>query len=38
MKDYIVRKTKSKRKDKYNYEYFDKRDCKIDQSIIKNCC
>jgi len=37
MKDYITRKIKSKRKDKYNYEYFDKRDRKVDSSIVKNC-
>ena len=37
MKEYIVRKIKSKRNDKYTYEYFDKRNCKIHQSIIKNC-
>ena len=35
MKDYIVRKIKSKRKDKYTYEYLDKRNCKIHQSVVK---
>jgi DNA topoisomerase-1 len=37
MKDYIVRKIKSKRKDKYNYEYFDKRNSKLDKSVAKKC-
>tara|TARA_B110000967_G_C18885067_1_gene563485 strand:- start:379 stop:1353 length:975 start_codon:yes stop_codon:yes gene_type:complete len=37
MKDYITRKIKSKRKDKYKYEYFDKHNNKVDPSIIKNC-
>lgn len=37
MKDFIVRKIKSKRKDKYTYEYTDKRGNKVDESIIK-CC
>ena len=33
MKEYIVRKIKYKRKDKYTYEYFDKRNNQIDKSI-----
>lgn len=37
MKDYITRKIKSRRKDKYKYEYFDKRGNKVDSSIVKNC-
>lgn len=37
MKDFIIRKIKSKRKDKYTYEYLDKRGNKVDESIIK-CC
>jgi DNA topoisomerase I len=35
MKEYIVRKIKSKRKGKYTYEYLDKRNCKIHPSVIK---
>ena len=38
MKEYITRKIKSKRKDKYKYEYFDMRGNKVDESIIKRCC
>ena len=37
MKDFITRKIKSKYKDKYKYEYFDKKDNKVDPSIIKVC-
>jgi len=37
MKDFITRKIKSKYKDKYTYEYFDKKDNKVDGSIVK-CC
>jgi len=37
MKEYIVRKIKSKRNGKYTYEYLDKHNSKIDKSIIKNC-
>lgn len=37
MKDYIVRKIKSKYKDKYKYQYFDKKDNLVDPSIIKVC-
>ena len=35
MKDYIIRKIKSKRDDKYTYQYFDKRSNKIDNSVAK---
>jgi len=35
MKEYIVRKIKSKRNDKYKYEYLDKRNRKIHQSVVK---
>ena len=37
MKDYIVRKIKSKYKDKYKYQYFDKKNNLVDPSIIKVC-
>jgi DNA topoisomerase-1 len=37
MKDFITRKIKSKYKDKYKYEYFDKKDNKVDSSIVKVC-
>ena len=37
MKDYIVRKIRSKYKDKYKYQYFDKKDNLVDPSIIKVC-
>ena len=36
MKDYIIRKTKSKRQGKYTYEYFDINGTKIEKSIVKN--
>lgn len=36
MEDYIIRKIKYKKKDKYSYEYFDKRNSKIDKSVIKS--
>ena len=35
MKEYITRKIKSKRKDKYNYEYFDHENNHINQTIVK---
>lgn len=35
MKEYITRKIKSKRKDKYNYEYLDHKNNHINQSIVK---
>ena len=35
MKEYIVRKIKSKHKDKYTYEYLDHKGKKINQSIVK---
>ena len=35
MKEYIVRKIKSKRKDKYTYEYLDMKDNHINASIVK---
>ena len=35
MKEYIVRKIKSKRKDKYSYEYLDMKDNHINVSIVK---
>ena len=35
MKDYIIRKIKSKHKDKYNYEYYDKHNSKINLSKVK---
>lgn len=35
MKDYIIRKIKSKRDNKYTYQYFDKRSNKIDNSVAK---
>jgi len=37
MKDFIIRKIKSKYKDKYKYEYFDKKGNKVDPSIVKLC-
>jgi len=36
MEDYIIRKIKFKRKEKYTYEYLDKNDTKIDKSVIKS--
>ena len=35
MKDYILRKIKYKRNDKYFYQYLDKRGNKIDKSVAK---
>jgi len=35
MKEYITRKIKSKRKDKYNYEYFDMNDNRVNSIIAK---
>ena len=37
MKDYIVREIKSKYKDKYKYNYFDKDGNKVNQKIVKVC-
>ena len=36
MKEYITRKIKSKRKDKYTYEYFDMNNHKVNDKIAKN--
>ena len=36
MKEYITRKIKSKRKDKYTYEYFDKNNHKVNDKVAKN--
>ena len=36
MEDYIVRKIKSKKNDKYIYEYLDKRGNKINKSVVIN--
>jgi len=38
MKDYIIRKTKSKRKGKYTYEYLDINELKVQNSIAENIC
>ena len=35
MKEYITRKIKSKRKDKYNYEYLDHKNNHLNQTIVK---
>jgi DNA topoisomerase-1 len=35
MKEYIVRKIKSRRKDKYTYEYLDQDGSKINQALVK---
>ena len=35
MKEYITRCIKSKRKDKYTYEYFDHKNNPVDKSIVK---
>ena len=37
MRNYITRKIKSKRKNKYNYEYYDKNNNKVNKDIVK-CC
>ena len=37
MKDYIIRKIKSKRGDKYKYEYYDKEGKKVNEKIVKIC-
>ena len=37
MRNYIIRKIKSKRKNKYNYEYYDKNNNKVNKDIV-NCC
>ena len=37
MKDYIIRKIKSKYKDKYKYEYYDKRNNPVDPKGVKFC-
>ena len=35
MKEYIIRKIKSKHKDKYKYEYLDCKGNHIDNSVVK---
>jgi len=35
MKEYIIRKIKSKRKDKYNYEYLDHKNNHLNKTIVK---
>ena len=35
MKEYITRKIKSKRKDKYKYEYFDMNNQKVNSVVAK---
>ena len=35
MKEYIIRKIKSRRKDKYTYEYLDHNGAKINQQLVK---
>ena len=35
MKEYITRKIKYKRKDKYTYEYLDMKDNYINQTVVK---
>jgi len=37
MKDYIIRKIKSKYNDKYKYEYYDKRNNPVDPKVVKLC-
>ena len=37
MKDYIIRKIVSKYKDKYKYQYLDKRNNPVDPQIVKFC-
>ncbi len=37
MKDYIIREIKSKYKDKYKYNYFDKDGNKVNSKIVKVC-
>lgn len=37
MDDYILRVTKSKKNDKYNYVYYDKRGNQIDKSVANKC-
>jgi len=37
MKDYIIREIKSKYKEKYKYEYYDKDGNKVNQKIVKVC-
>ena len=37
MKDYIIRKIKSKYNDKYKYEYYDKRNNPVDPKVVKFC-
>jgi len=37
MKDYIVRKIKRKTKKGYTYEYYDKKNTKVNEAIVKRC-
>ena len=37
MKDYIIRKIKSKYRNNYKYKYYDKNDNPVDKEIVKLC-